>query len=76
MNQVKMHKLIEYLRAAGEFPFDVDDVEKRLGEVLGFFGIVEQLAADEERALRAALVDLALAEQEVEVVRLAERECW
>ena len=73
MNNAKLHGIVEYIKAKGEFPFDVEDVEEDLPSVLGFFDVFEVLTNEEAGVLKEDLTNLALKEEEAEVVRLALR---
>jgi hypothetical protein len=71
MNNAKLHGIVEYIKASGHFPFDVEDVDENLPEVLTFFGLFEVLTNEENAVLKEDLTKLALREEEVEAVRLA-----
>lgn len=73
MNNAKLHGIVEYIKAKGEFPFDVEDVEEDLPSVLGFFDVFEVLTNEEAGVLKEDLTNLALQEEEAEAVRLAFR---
>ena len=72
MNPFEMHRMVEFIRAQTEFPFDVLDVEESLEHVLGFFGFHPELDGDSQRVLRRDLVPIALAAELGEVARLSE----
>ena len=71
MNRQSLHNIVEYIKAADEFPFDTDDVAEDLDRVLQFFGIADQLYSDEVDVLRRELRELALAEEYAEAERTA-----
>lgn len=71
MNNAKLHGIVEYIRAQGEFPFNVEDVEEGLSSVLNFFNVFEALTSEEAMVLKEELANLALQEEEAEAVRLA-----
>ena len=73
MNNAKLHGIVEYIKAKGEFPFDVEDVEEDLPSVLGFFDVFEVLTNEETCVLKEDLMNLALKEEEAEAVRLVLR---
>jgi len=73
MNNAKLHGIVEYIKAKGEFPFDVEDVEEDLPSVLGFFDVFEVFTNEETCVLKEDLMNLALEEEETEAVRLALR---
>ena len=74
MNRYKVHVIVERIRRAGEFPFDVEDAEQCLELVLGFYGIDEELAPDERELVRSELRAMAEVEEYAEAVRLAARD--
>lgn len=71
MQSLKVHKIIEYIKQRGEFPFDTDEVIEELDKVLCFFNIYDELAKDEKGLLKDDLVKLAIAEQNREMALLA-----
>ena len=76
MNAFKLHWMVERVKAQHEFPFDVEDVEENLAEVLGYFGVCEEVDAEEVCVLKHELVKLALEAEEAEVVRLTAEAGW
>ena len=74
MERLKVHRIVEYIRTVGEFPFEVEDVDDNLADVLGYFGFeVVALTAQETDELQRELRALAWAEQNQEVALLAEQ---
>lgn len=70
-NRFKLHYVVERIRYAGDFPFEVEDVAEDLDKVLGFFGIEEEFDRHELKTLQEELIPLALAEEFAEATRLA-----
>jgi len=76
MNNAKLHGIVECIKGRREFPFDVEDVEDNLTEVLSSFNVFEVLTNEEAGVLKADLTKLALQAEEAEAVRLALRMGW
>ena len=76
MNSFHLHGIIEHIRSKAEFPFDVEDIDENLPEVLAFFDICEVFDKDEMDALKQDLRDMALEEEANEAVRLAVKARW
>ena len=76
MTPLQLHWMVEKVRSADGFPFDVEDVEERLPEVLAFYGFAEELTEREAAEVRRDLVALAEATQEAEMVRLVAEAGW
>ena len=69
MNPFEMHRMVEFIRAQTEFPFDALDVEESLEQVLGFFGFHPELDGEARRVLRRELFPIALGAELGEVAR-------
>ena len=69
MNQTKVNKIISYIKAQDEFPFDVFDVED-YESVLGYFGFHPELDDEERKSIRQELMDIAGAAQSAEMARM------
>jgi hypothetical protein len=76
MRPHERHWLVESIRNAGDFPFDVEDVEERLSEVLAFYGCTEPLGEFDTVEVRRDLLALAEVRQEAEMVRLVAEAGW
>ncbi len=76
MNRLKLHGIVEQIRAQPGFAFDVEDVEENLNEVLDFFGVGGVFSADETDILRQEMMDLALGAEFAEAVRMTDMEVW
>lgn len=74
MNRYKVRAIVERIRRAGEFPFDVEDVEESPELVLGFYGINEVLDPDDCDLVRCELRVMAEVEECAEAARLAARD--
>ena len=70
MSRIKVHRIVEYIRSRGEFPFERDDVLDDLDEVLAYYGISTLLDRDEQAAVTQELLKLAEQFEVAEVVRL------
>ena len=62
MDRIKVHRLVEYVKSCGEFPFECDEVVEDLDEVLSFYGIHVGLTAYERLVVMDELLDMAEAE--------------
>lgn len=71
MNSLQIHNIVEYIKSKDEFPFEVEDVEENLTEILSFFDVFEVFTNEETCLLKEGLSKLALQEEEAEAVRLA-----
>ena len=71
MNRFKVHFVVERIKLAGEFPFNIEDVESDLEAILAFFGIDAAFLPAELVLLRGELHKLALAEEFEEAAQLA-----
>ena len=69
MNRYSMHRMIEYIRAQDEFPFDALDVEEELEAVLAFFGFFPELSEAESEEVKLALCELGSAAEWSEIAR-------
>ncbi len=76
MNNLNLHFIIEQIKQKGEFPFNVEDVKEDLGEILGFFGIHELFDEEEKQVIKEDLIEIAMAEQAAEVVRMTAKAGW
>ena len=74
MNRYKVHAIVERIRRAGEFPFNVEDVEECPEGILYFYGIDVELAPDDRELIQRELRVMAEIEECVEAARLAERD--
>ena len=70
MDKMKLHNTVEYIRSRDEFPFDAEDVNEDIAQVLSFFGIDEEFVPEEFRVLRRELMNLALEAEWAEIERL------
>ncbi len=69
MKHTKVNKIISYIKAQDEFPFDVFDVEDH-ESVLGYFGFHPKLDDEERKIIRQELVQMADAAQTAEMARM------
>jgi hypothetical protein len=76
MNRLILHSIIEHIKGKGEFPFDVEDVDQDVQNILCFFNILDPFDKDDTELLREALRKMALEEEEAEAVRLAVEAGW
>ena len=76
MTPIERHWVVEKIRSADDFPFDIDDVEERLPEVLAFYGFADPLGERDTVELRRDLLVLAEVRQEAEMVRLTAQAGW
>jgi len=74
MNVVLLNSVIGYIRSQDDFPFNVEEVEEDIDEILLFYNVFESFSAQEWDVLKAELKKLALAEEQAEVARLVEEE--
>ena len=70
MSPMKVHRIVEYIRSRGEFPFERDDVQNDLGAVLAYYGITTLLEHDEQAAVTHELLKLAEQFEVAEAVRV------
>jgi hypothetical protein len=61
--------MVEYMKSADDFPFDVEDVENEIHTVLSWFGIIEYFNADELAILKEDLRQMALKQEYREMTR-------
>ena len=69
MNRYSMNRMIEYIRAQDEFPFDVLDVEEELDAVLAYFGFFPALNEAEREEVTKALSEFGGAAEWSEIAR-------
>ena len=69
LNQMEIHKMVEYIRAVG-VEFDAADVEEDVEGVLWQYGFCDSLSDEDLGALRQELMPLGVERQAAEVVRL------
>ena len=74
MNRYKVHAIVERIRRASEFPFNIEDVDECPELVLGFYGINEELDPDDSELVRRELRAMAEAEECMEAARVAARD--
>jgi len=66
-----VHKIVEYIKQRGEFPFDSDEVIEELDKVLYYFDVYDQVNEEEKNLLKDDLLKIAFAEEDREIVHLA-----
>ena len=74
MNRLKVNKVIMYIKAQNEFPFDVLDVQDEFSKVLRHYCLQGHLNWNEQDVLQEELLKLAEAAQTAEVARMVHRE--
>ena len=70
MRQRYIHRVIEYIKAQTEFPFDTIDVEAALEEVLKHYGFIDEFTAAEQDEIKQCLLPLGQESQMREVMRI------
>jgi len=74
IDRQKVNRIVEFIRACGNFAYDADDVIEGLNEILLGYGIYDFLAGDEFYLLMDELLDLAEKSEISEAVRWASLE--
>lgn len=74
MNRLKVNKVIMYIKAQNEFPFDVLNVQDEFSKVLGYYCLQGHLSWNEQDVLQEELMKLAEASQTAEMARQVHRE--
>lgn len=74
MDRLKVNKVIMYIKAQSEFPFDLLDVQDEFSRVLSYYSLHGALNWNEQDVLQEELMLLADASQTTEMTRMVHLE--
>jgi methyl coenzyme M reductase alpha subunit len=71
MDRYKVNRIVEFVRSAGDFPYDCDDVIERMADILTEYGIYSVFTTEEYALLMDELLEISENAEIAEAARWA-----